>query len=83
MFRDDSVADKPPVWKKMRGNDHFFHALSYSFIACEIDAAENYKNVDVDERECLFIGGEQKGVYKSNLLEYIPNGGNTHKIRRW
>ena len=83
MFRDDSVADKPPVWKKMRGNDHFFHALSYSFIACEIDAAENYKNVDVEERECLFIGGEQKGVYKSNLLEYIPNGGNTHKIRRW
>lgn len=84
MFRDDSSPDKQPIWRKIRGNDHFFHTISYSFIACDIDSAENYLNGEVENRNCVFIGGEQKGVYNSNLLEYIPRGiGRNHKIRRW
>ena len=84
MFRDDSSPEKQPVWVKIRGNDHFFHALSYSFAAYDILTSENYFNGlgSRDERCCLFIDGqEKKSLYNTNILDYTSSHG--HIIKRW
>ncbi len=83
MFRDDSNADKQPIWKKIRGNDHFFHALAYSFIAIEIGNFEIGLNETKETREWLDFGGAQKELYNDDLLEYSNRRFNNTIRKRW
>lgn len=84
MYRDDGVDGKEPRWVKMTGNDHFFHSISYSFVARKIWNVMNMGG-EIEERSCIgIIGAESydKTLYNDNLLAY-----DTSKIKskhlRW
>lgn len=85
MYRDDGDGEKQAVWRKIKGNDHFFHSMAYSFVAKEIDSVENLRNsAPVEDRLCVAIGGREKGLYKTDLLDYnSTRRGNNIRIRRW
>lgn len=36
MVREEKEGEKQPEWRKLNGNDHFFHALSYAILAKHI-----------------------------------------------
>lgn len=36
MVREEKEGEKQPEWRKLNGNDHFFHALSYAMLAKHI-----------------------------------------------
>lgn len=59
MVRDETP-EKEPVWKKLNGNDHFFHAMAMALLARRVSEhlyTSNYsKNVTV-----LSISGESMG----------------------
>lgn len=83
MFRDE-VPDKEPVWRKMNGNDHFFHAMAYSFVAKKIKYATEYAQYhEPDPREFFMISGEKLNLYNDNILGYSNNKSSNSRIRRW
>ena len=86
MYRDE-VADGQPMWRKMNGNDHFFHSLGYSFVARKIKYVLDYAPLgEVDDRISLGIygpSGEDKiNLYNGNILRY-SNDIRVKRIKRW
>lgn len=85
MFRDDSDKDKQPKWVKITGNDHFFHAISYSFAARKIKYVQEFSGEEPESRYCLSIASStqsKKDVYNSDLLSYSSSP-DRKIIRRW
>lgn len=86
MYRDDGVDGKEPRWIKMTGNDHYFHAIGYSFVARKIWNVMNMES-EVEERMCFGIIGatrDKKTLYNDNLLSYDTSMVNQkNKYKRW
>lgn len=86
MYRDDGVDGKEPRWIKMTGNDHFFHSISYSFVARKIWGVMNLDG-EVEDRVCFDIIGanrDNKTLYNDNLLTYDSSRvKHTSKRLRW
>lgn len=86
MWRED-FPDKEPVWNKMNGNDHFFHAMAYSFVARKIKYVEGLS--DNNERhDCMTLIGpntedSKKTLYTEHLFGYNDNNMNNITRRRW
>ena len=59
MVREEEP-EKQAVWKKLSGNDHFFHALTYLHLAPRVlDVVRNASDDDV--REVMLFGNSQFG----------------------
>lgn len=86
MYRDDGVDGKEPRWIKMTGNDHFFHSISYSFVARKIWGVMNLDG-EVEDRYCFDLIGanrDNKTLYNDNLLTYDSSRvKHTSKRLRW
>lgn len=73
MFRDDGLEnDAQPRWRKLTGNDHFFHSINYSLYARKVYEYQN-SSTAVDDRVCVDLVGSQKSLYIPNILEYREN----------
>lgn len=81
MFRDDGEDGAQPRWKKLTGNDHFFHALGYSFVARKMWNVINMTG-EIEDRCCIDLVGvsDKNSLYNDNLLSYDNN---KNRIRRW
>ena len=42
MVREENEGEKQPEWRKLNGNDHFFHALGYAMLAKHINYIANW-----------------------------------------
>jgi hypothetical protein len=80
MYRDDARENTQPMWRKMNGNDHFFHSLAYGFAARKI---YDYLFMgETDERSVVALSGtelDKNFLYNSNLLQYSRD--NIHNKR--
>ena len=81
MSRDDGEDGAQPRWKKLTGNDHFFHALGYSFVARKMWNVINMTG-EIEDRCCIDLVGvsDKNSLYNDNLLSYDNN---KNRIRRW
>lgn len=81
MFRDDGEDGAQPRWKKLTGNDHFFHALGYSFVARKMWNVINMTG-EIENRCCIDLVSvsDKNSLYNDNLLSYDNN---KNRIRRW
>lgn len=52
------TADTPPIWNKMTGDDHFFHALGYMLLSQRLLQAILF-NTEADQRNNWFLLGGQ------------------------
>jgi hypothetical protein len=48
--------DIPPIWQKITGQDHFFHAIAYMLLAFRMRDVATYRS-HTDLRSMFFIGG--------------------------
>lgn len=55
MYREDDP-DRPAVWKKLMGNDHYMHCLTYLTIAPRIREAITFRE-DEDRRSLVLASG--------------------------
>lgn len=84
MYRDDVRENAQPMWRKMNGNDHFFHSLAYGFVSRKI--FDYIYSGEEDERSVVALSGldlDKKVLYNSNLLQYSSDKRyNKHVIKR-
>lgn len=72
MVRDDE-AGKQPEWRKLNGNDHFFHSSAYSMVAEKIYYVEGLGEGLKDARELVLFG--TAGSFKDEKNKnYMDNG---------
>jgi hypothetical protein len=74
MVREETRAGEQPVWRKLNGNDHFFHALSYAMVAQKIHYVATL-SLNTEKRQIISLTGPQeslnnKNIDKSNLCGY-------------
>lgn len=66
--------DTPPVWNKLQGEDHFYHALTYMTLAMKATNS-NFLNKDRDLRLNCFVFGvtssTSRGLSPSDLNKQI------------
>lgn len=79
MVRDDE-AGKEPEWKKLNGNDHYFHAAGYAITAEKLFYVNDFLTRPKETpNEALFmcgpmdIGGTKKIVDNNNIVGYTRN----------
>ena len=66
MVRDEGEADKQPEWRKLNGNDHFFHALGYALLAKRIHYVATW-DPNMETRSIIGLTGPQES--SNNRLE--------------
>ena len=59
MVRDEGEGDKQPEWRKLNGNDHFFHALSYAILAKRIHYVATW-DPNMEVRSIIGLTGPQE-----------------------
>lgn len=59
MVREESEGDKQPEWRKLNGNDHFFHALGYALLAKRIHYVATW-NPNMEIRSIIGLTGPQE-----------------------
>ena len=65
MIRDDE-AGKAPEWKKLNGNDHFFHSSAYAMVAEKIYYVEGLYNGVDENREFVLFAAQDNNQDKKN-----------------
>lgn len=50
--------DTPPIWNKISGEDHFFHAFSYMLLSQRLVQAINFKSDKEERSHFLLLGGQ-------------------------
>ena len=59
MVREENEGDKQPEWRKLNGNDHYFHALGYALLAKRIHYVANW-NPNMEVRSIIGLTGPQE-----------------------
>ena len=59
MVREESEGEKQPEWRKLNGNDHFFHALGYALLAKKIDYVAHW-SPNMEVRSIIGLTGPQE-----------------------
>lgn len=75
MVRIESEGDKQPDWKKLNGNDHYFHSMGYALLAEKIQAVAELANSQ-EVRSIIDLTGPQETSTNSigiNLRGYGTN----------
>lgn len=74
MVREESEGDKQPEWRKLNGNDHFFHAMGYAMLAKSIEVVANLGVVQ-ETRSIISLTGptETSTNINVNLRGYGTN----------
>ena len=74
----DMIRDEKPkelaVWKKISGNDHYFHALGFLLVSILIKEIEF--GLEEEERVGIFIGGVDIPGIKSSVNEELKKNSN-------
>ena len=75
MVRLESEGDKQPEWKKLNGNDHYFHSMGYALLGRKIqEVVELTQNAEM--RSIIDLTGPQENSTNSigiNLRGYGTN----------
>lgn len=81
MVRIESEGEKQPEWKKLNGNDHFFHALGYAVLAKHIHYVATW-DPNMENRSFIGLTGPQESSIskkdKFGLRGYGTNYSSTH-----
>lgn len=59
MVREESDGEKQPEWRKLNGNDHFFHALGYAFLAKKINYVAHW-SPNMEVRSIIGLTGPEE-----------------------
>ena len=59
MVREEKEGEKQPEWRKLNGNDHFFHAFAYALLGKEIDYVAHY-DPSSEERLIISLTGPEE-----------------------
>lgn len=59
MVREDTEPGKQPEWRKLNGNDHFFHALGYAMVAQQIHYVAGL-SCNYEKRQIITLTGPQE-----------------------
>jgi hypothetical protein len=70
MVRDEQP-EKPAIWRKLSGQDHFFHAMALSVLGYKLRDVKNGLNLE-DQRTELFILGAT--ISNQNKALHLPLG---------
>ncbi|MBP5468408.1 MAG: phage terminase large subunit family protein [Candidatus Riflebacteria bacterium] len=76
MVREEKEGEKQPEWRKLNGNDHFFHALSYAMLAKHIHYIANW-NPNSEFRSIIDLTGPKESS-NSNIREIGLRGYSTN-----
>ena len=75
MVREESP-EKPAVWKKLGGNDHYFHALAYAYLAVKVFTGDyTGSEASREVRSTVFIGGVGSAESATATLSRMIGGG--------
>lgn len=81
MVREEKEGEKQPEWRKLNGNDHFFHALGYALLAKHILYVANW-DPNMDNRSFICLTGPQEAYInkkeKFGLRGYGTNYSSNH-----
>lgn len=67
MVREENTGDKQPEWRKLNGNDHFFHALGYAMLAKHILYVATY-DPSSEQRSIIGLTGPQESSKTNNNI---------------
>lgn len=74
-FRDmtrEEEAGKSPTWKKLNGNDHFFHSAAYALVSEKIYYVEGLGELDKKYvPDYLIIGGSSQVANAKNSIDKL------------
>lgn len=76
MVREEKEGEKQPEWRKLNGNDHFFHALSYAMLAKHIHYIATW-NPNSEIRSIINLTGPKESS-KSNIKDIGLRGYSTN-----
>lgn len=65
MVREEKEGEKQPEWRKLNGNDHFFHALSYAMLAKHIQYIANW-SPNMEIRSIINLTGPKESSKNNN-----------------
>lgn len=65
MVREDAPG-KQPEWRKLNGNDHYFHALGYALLAKQIKYVADL-GLKVEQRSIISLTGPQENNKKKDI----------------
>lgn len=74
MVREETKPGEQPMWRKLNGNDHFFHALGYAMVAQKIHYVSTL-SLNTEKRQIISLTGPQESsnndsVDRTNLRGY-------------
>lgn len=81
MVRDEGEADKQPEWRKLNGNDHFFHALGYALVAKRIYYVANW-NPNIEVRSIIGLTGPQESSTNKEKIFGLRGYGTNYSPNR-
>lgn len=61
MVREETEPGKQPEWRKLNGNDHFFHALGYAMLAQQIEFVTTLR-LNSEKRQIITLTGPQNNA---------------------
>jgi hypothetical protein len=76
MVRDEQP-ETPAVWKKLTGQDHFFHALAFLLVSLKVKELERLKN-DEEQRTEFELMNTDIVPGKTNMLDFGGKGRSYH-----
>lgn len=59
MVREDTQPGRQPEWRKLNGNDHYFHALGYAMVAKQIKYVATF-NGSNEQRQIISLTGPEE-----------------------
>lgn len=71
----DTTPEKPAVWRKLTGQDHYFHALAFLTTAVKYFTNDFTGYREEAVKTCLFFGGQDLQLPQSGLYGRQGKGG--------